>query len=750
MRKYAWRYRLASAVVFAGCGLISYAQITVAGENPSAISVDKNGAGSVSFTLQNTSSAAAPLLPSIGDFVHQGGKAPYPLNSLTVLTPATDADKQKINNHMLAPNDTVDLKAAVTQLWDAGESVAQIKNNGALAGTLRAVRIPASYNVQLDTSSASVLLAPDSQALVTILNNDGMNYSFTWELVTRGKINPGQPDVTVPANGSARIDLSGATPPVSWLAAGTLKDDVVDSTLVLHPQLAVQEGVPPQSPKNLPVKLRLRYYTAAPQEIWEFFWTFLFLLLGALASLAARSFIPNAVGAIKLRRQLWQMEAKRTGMGDGVDSKWRVLLAHDIQTCRDGLYDFPWVFPAFAARLTELQGQADMISQWVDVAYGVGIVHDQGDPLLQNGLMPPSVLELIRRNWEAALQPIESGMTNADELQGMRAALKVAQDLIAAVRNRAPIPALDAIIQQREKRLTQAVTTDLTTRFPEFAGLLSQVARNVVAPLDPELYVARDMLSRKAELLLEFSELLVRLGAGAMAAQVGGGNAPMSDTRTRLLAGFPRLETYIAPDSDQSLQKARLFLTEMRQDFYTGALTDAVKSPAALRIHVDPSPIETGVPVHFSLRFVRDELNDIAAVQEWSCHWNFDDGSPEERGWDTYHRFRRAGNPSVSVSIVDLQGNAVAVAVPIVQVFPVTAPAVVRRKLFRLPRLTPEAKIEAAHLAIVLGVALFGVFAAARTQIESLSTFSATATLVGLGFGADTLKNLIAQKTSDK
>src|ERR1035438_4289460 len=114
------------ALALAGFCPTSHAQIKVVGRNPHAIPVDKNGAGSAFITLQNQGPAAAPLRLSITDFVHlENGRAMYPLNSLPVLTPSTDADKQKVNNHQLAANETVDFKLAVTQLWDAGESVAE-------------------------------------------------------------------------------------------------------------------------------------------------------------------------------------------------------------------------------------------------------------------------------------------------------------------------------------------------------------------------------------------------------------------------------------------------------------------------------------------------------------------------------------------------------------------------------------------------------------------------------------------------
>src|ERR1039457_3845397 len=97
MSKYARIKWLISAVVLTGFCHASHAQMKLVGLNPHAIPVDKNGAGSAFITLQNQSPAAAPLRLSITDFVHrENGKTTYPLTSLPVLTPSTDADKQKV------------------------------------------------------------------------------------------------------------------------------------------------------------------------------------------------------------------------------------------------------------------------------------------------------------------------------------------------------------------------------------------------------------------------------------------------------------------------------------------------------------------------------------------------------------------------------------------------------------------------------------------------------------------------------
>ena len=737
---------------YASMALSAFAQLTVVSRTPGIISVDKSGAGSIQFTVSNSTTAALPLQISVSDFMVDNGVTRYSLNNLAVLTPATDADKTKINNHQLAAHDTVDFKLAVSQAWEAGETVAEIRNDFMKIDTVKAIRTPAAYNVQMDASSATILIAPDSDGLATIVNNDPMNYRFSWELSTRGKVStdPSQPTVLVTSNGSARINLTHAAPRASWVAGGTLKDDLADATLILHPILGPDAS--PQAAKLLPLKLRMRFFGSVGQELGEFAWTLLFLLIGALASLAARYYIPNALGAVRLRRQLWQLDSMCNGMSDKVDSRWRVLLSYNIETCRAGLRDFPWAFPAFATRLTELQAQAQMITDWVNIAYAVGCVLDETDELLQSGIMPPSALVLIQRGCEEALEPVKSGKTDDQELQGMKAALKTAQDLVASIGARNPIAALDTLIQEREKRLqANNNLANLMAAFPGFAGLLTQVQTNLAAAPGPATYADRDLLSLKAELLMEYRELSVRFGAGVMAAAVGGGAPVVSPALARLQREFPRLESYLAPDSILTLQKARLFLTEMRQDSYTQLLAEAAAAtPPGLAIHAVPSPIDTGVPVHFSLRFVRGELNEIAAVQEWTCNWDFDDGSPAEKGWETYHRFESPGPRNVSVTIVDLQGNMVHTSEPIRRTFSVSVPPVAKKSILRLPRFTPDAKIEAAHLAIVLAVALFGVFATARAQIENLTAFSAAAALIGIGFGADTLKNLIAQKAPDK
>lgn len=94
----------------------------------------------------------------------------------------------------------------------------------------------------------------------------------------------------------------------------------------------------------------------------------------------------------------------------------------------------------------------------------------------------------------------------------------------------------------------------------------------------------------------------------------------------------------------------------------------------------------------------------------------------------------------MTVTLTDLKGNPVVTQAPIQRTVNIYAGD--RDK----HRITPEAKVEAIQLAFVLVIALAGVYAAARGKVETMEGPAAVLTLIGIGFGADTLKNLLTQK----
>jgi hypothetical protein len=54
--------------------------------------------------------------------------------------------------------------------------------------------------------------------------------------------------------------------------------------------------------------------------------------------------------------------------------------------------------------------------------------------------------------------------------------------------------------------------------------------------------------------------------------------------------------------------------------------------------------------------------------------------------------------------------------------------------------------LEASRLALILAIAVFGLLAVAQQQAQNLSWLQAVGAVFALGFGADTVKNLVTQK----
>jgi hypothetical protein len=68
--------------------------------------------------------------------------------------------------------------------------------------------------------------------------------------------------------------------------------------------------------------------------------------------------------------------------------------------------------------------------------------------------------------------------------------------------------------------------------------------------------------------------------------------------------------------------------------------------------------------------------------------------------------------------------------------------------LRRFLRPSPETRLELARTAIVLALAMIGLMATARQQVESLSFLGAVSAMIALGFGVDVIKNLALPRPS--
>lgn len=729
------------------------------------LNIDSHETGTAVITLRNTGSKPVPLHLRLTDFVHTHASKSYALGTSSTLEPLGPADRADYEREQIT--NTLHLKLSVTHVWEAGQSTAVLKNgeadipttNGAAQCVVTAMRIPAAFNVQLDsaaTGTPQIVFSKFGSTLVKIINADPMNYSFHWQVREGNRLTqPANASFDLPANGSAYVDLSGAAPSMSILDDGTIKDEVSAGELILHPDLDASVGIPPLAPKVLPVSIRLEYWGGGLQEAVTIVCVFILLTLGGMASIWVHCGMPNTESALAKIRAIDALQVKLDGIGPEIPSRTRAMLAGHIEKLRECLKSTWWVFPAFAAKLDEAEKQTAMVSQWIDVSYGVAEVLHDAAQRVQSGF-PPTVLHWIKAKCACALSHFESGFTTPGEIEHMKEDLTLAQNYLTLATNASAIPELEKTIQEREAQLGPRLAAIDLAMPGRFTATIAKVQEQVNEPLTASNYLDRDTLSLKVDLIGQVCELINRACNVVVAAAAAVGGAPPlaapvdPDTALGRLRRYQeRFIAYIQPDAPETLRLAWLLVNEMRQDIYEPALLKEVSGDSPqLSIVIMPSDCACDATSLLSLKFKRELLNEAAACQEWTCVWDFGDGSMQETGWEVYHGYRHPGRFKVSVSITNLNGDAV-LHQPFVTEVTAGGPEARRHWSYRLwKRARPHAEtmLEASRLGMVLTLAVFGLVGPAQHQVESLTLIQAAGAVFALGFGADTLKNLITKR----
>ena len=415
-----------------------------------------------------------------------------------------------------------------------------------------------------------------------------------------------------------------------------------------------------------------------------------------------------------------------------------------------------------------------MVEQWVELAYSASIILHQAYQNMH--IIPPTVLRRLEEKCVDALTPIETNFTTDAEINDMKNGLSQAQNYLTVTLRRADDADLAREIIEREGRLKDQLD-GLARDYPQCAGMVTQVKDAIAdTTLSPADYYDRDVRSLKVELLWRFDR---------KKQQISGDKSALD----RLETYCPELMKYLVADTHESLRIAHLIVDQMRQDIYQEALIAAVKpqppAPPAIAITTDPPIVRARSCVRLALRFNRRILNEAAARQAWTCSWDFGDDTPPEEGWEVFHSYEDPGRPVVQISIRDLDGKPViseqgevivrhfdgrpVISKPVhnkttvgetpegsappdaEQPKPKTARWSLRRGLARLWRFLkpePETRLEFIRLAIVLALALLALMTTARQQVLNLSFLEAVGAVVALGFGADTIKNLIVNGSS--
>jgi hypothetical protein len=219
---------------------------------------------------------------------------------------------------------------------------------------------------------------------------------------------------------------------------------------------------------------------------------------------------------------------------------------------------------------------------------------------------------------------------------------------------------------------------------------------------------------------------------------------------------------HLKTETPLGLANARLLLKQIKEKVFVEDILQAIHNKSA-EISVASLPIEDQL-VKFTVQFKDERLNTASAQEEIRCRWDFQDGTPTETGWEAYHYFRIA-----AVARLDrfraLRHRTWVSKKPESKGYTVTAAFGAKiANMGQPPPLEQDIKVskapapassdrnraEGVRLGIALIIALIGLLAGAREKLATLDVVPAAIAVILLGFGADTIKNLISPKQVQK
>jgi hypothetical protein len=247
---------------------------------------------------------------------------------------------------------------------------------------------------------------------------------------------------------------------------------------------------------------------------------------------------------------------------------------------------------------------------------------------------------------------------------------------------------------------------------------------------------------------------------------------PPNDLPSKWKTAMERLNGLLSTPAVGNLREAKRELRQLAEGVSEDDLRNALKAGAAT-IVMDPSIARPDRRMRFSVEFRRPKLNSVAARQLITCHWIFDDSfgnklpwykrhktdQPEhqsqdteiqetgpdlklpENGWFVHHYFEKSAYQSVvTVSFHDSQGQPI-----VLEKDQAWAELTVRPR----PDTRGNENWQRFLLEVTqVGAALLVPLATLASNTVSGGNASHWWEIAALGFGSDTIKNIIVGKDS--
>jgi hypothetical protein len=729
--------------------LVAEAQPTLIG-SPVIVVDLTTGGGRTVLNFQNDSSVPLKVTLSAGILTQIGSSKTS--DAAITFSPENDTGSgQPSYPFTLQPAAMARVQAAISNVWDPGQFEADLKNQAIKIGKLKVSLLPMSVKLDSATPDKADFSWTDGvPASINFKNDNPAPYDLSYRLIVAAREIAAR-DFTIGPNGAARLEFTPSIP-VNWYNPewyfarfqDLFKADAHEGDVLLL--YLRQPNRPPDlsSPvKKFPVTATLNFFKPGSRQILSYIIIIFVLTMGGITSLVLSYLLPNRLQRLNMMEKLEALARTTANLSTHVGSKLGVLMRVERSRLYDLLTSRTTISPDFLNIIAQCKDGVSMLSSRVAMLQQMDSVKEQFSDLLPLGSPPTVVYQIEASLDKAGLILGKSEPTSADLLAAQAAITDAANGVNAIVH---PTTDFGQNLAQRVHETVTEIQTNFANR-PTFVRItravpgpwaILQSVPAAAITIDVALYTSVDMAVAKVLLLREYVLLAEGTNDAAMLA--------------RLAAAEPSLQGYLQLDHFEALRSARLLLREMQGDVYPQRLRDAVvANPPEAAISMDPPFAYERQPLKFTIQFSSHALDTSAAREEWTCDWDFGDGL-SERGWTVSHYFLLQRVPysvrrqrrvfTVGVTFQDGDGHRI-----VANGNPVRITRDIAVSPSTMSRLLGERTItEAMRLAAALLIAVFGLFAGAKDQLSKLDVLPGLVAVFLVGFGADTIKNLLTSK----
>ncbi len=699
------------------------------------IAIVTESAGSTVFLIEKVPAATTPLKLTAGPFVSQ---TTHGVVSGAVIFSAGDGsgDLPKAVSQTANPP----IRATISNENTVGLAVANVFNDRKCVGQLKAVRFQAPFNFTVEGtgSAASPLRIRDEHDVsVTLRNNDDATYPVTLALSFDDVASSPQ-DITVGPNSNVVVKFKTAP---EWFDLRTLlRANPAMGVVDVRPTLSAFGGstgnmtIPGRS---IGINAQLAYFGPDKSQFVSTAVVFVVLLLGGLFSLAANSLLPNTLKKLAYKKKLRSLADTTTAISIKVDSRLRVLLRLE----RNRLLKLLASSNALATDTSDIFQQVDAgiaaLTTRVNVAQRLDELRNRFDR--ESLSCPTSISDKIDQSLQKAADQVRTHILTDKMVASTNLSLDEAEQTLNTLNDENAL--LQDIASRHKELLARAAAFQaadlvaLSQALPGIFSILSQVYDDTHPILPTNLLQVDDSIAR-VNTALDY--VYVRATT----------TDPNIQSRLNMKNGT--LVQFLGTRDWRSLRAARDLVEQMRQNIYPEDLIEDLRAKQA-RVTLDQQVARPYSPLEICICFFRHAYNQAKALEQLSCAWTFGDGLGE-KGWAVCHFYQESAKKTIT-AVIPLTVTALPSA-PLVAAGATPAPppanATFSEDILVEATRSSFARQErfaiGFRFAIAFFFALVALISGAQDQLAKLDILPALIAVFLLGFGADTVKNILVQQ----